>query len=113
MFVDWWTTIPIQSGVRIAAFVILGSVKRTWATGSVVSKQQSNESSNPAIRVNSKIRKDNPMGEREAMINLLLQACDQKNAIIAGLQAKVAEHEKAAAAAKPVEAAAPTEAAAA
>lgn len=53
------------------------------------------------------------MGEREAMINLLLQACDQKNAIIAGLQAKVAEHEKAAAAAKPVKAAVPTEAAAA
>lgn len=41
------------------------------------------------------------MGEREAMINLLLQACDQKNAIIAGLQAKVAEHEKAAAAERP------------
>jgi hypothetical protein len=45
------------------------------------------------------------MGEREAMINLLLQACDQKNQIIASLQAKVAEYEKAAAAVKPAEAA--------
>lgn len=55
------------------------------------------------------------MGEREAMINILLQACDQKNAIIAGLQAKVAELEKekaaAAEAAKAVDPAAVVEAA--
>ena len=32
--------------------------------------------------------------EREQIITFLLQACDQKNVVIAGLQAKIAELEK-------------------
>ena len=36
----------------------------------------------------------NPMLEREQIINVLLQACDQKNRMIAELQAKLAEKEK-------------------
>lgn len=34
------------------------------------------------------------MNEREQMINLLLQACDAKNQIIAQLQAQIAELQK-------------------
>jgi hypothetical protein len=35
------------------------------------------------------------MNEREQIINFLLQQCDQKNAIIAELQKKITELEKA------------------
>jgi hypothetical protein len=34
------------------------------------------------------------MNEREQIINFLLQACDQKNAVIAEQQKKIAELEK-------------------
>lgn len=43
------------------------------------------------------------MEEREKMISYLLQSCDQKNVTIAQLQARIADLEKKAEAAKPVD----------